>query len=395
MKTSAFWRCLREHSHELFTLISACDMNSPTTELRRQWINPGDVLSLLLLIGSDNVCKAIAQLVGYKIQLPGKTGQTISIAPVAFSFGWVAYGFSNLLSAVGDKMLMPTAERSSLIVNCSNDFARDNQYWALSRLLQDHENRFRIDPRSQEEGGLPESVRIDIFSLGPATRPSHDFMRWLGWVTIVVQIGIAILPWILYNKWGVMMVTLSGNLLVAVTCALPQWTQEKWAGRKLSADKVVPLTRGNGHQHTMVFVCNKGSWDLQSLASGFSIPRSETRWTSLALAVLWICLLISVSGLKEHALFLVGIGSIGMLQNIYAAGASRKPGTANFHITPFARAPTIIGRRADYEVDADAGFDLERDSESSLKLPDGRRRSPRKSCKIHRVAPASTHQELV
>ncbi|KAI0451043.1 hypothetical protein F5B21DRAFT_507574 [Xylaria acuta] len=53
--------------------------------------NPSDILSLLLLIGGDIVQKAIAQLVGYKIRLPGRTKRNVSIAPVAFSFGWIFF----------------------------------------------------------------------------------------------------------------------------------------------------------------------------------------------------------------------------------------------------------------------------------------------------------------
>jgi len=141
----------------------------------------------------------------------------------------------------------------------------------------------------------------------------------------------------IYDDWGIMMVVLSGNLLAAITCALPQWAQEKWASRKLKVDKVTCLTHGNGHLHIMVFIGSKDSWDLESLATGISVPRPETRWISLALAILWTCLLISVSGLKEHTWFLVGIGGIRMLQNVFAAGKSRKPSASNFYITKLPR----------------------------------------------------------
>lgn len=336
-------------------------MGSTADELRLQWVNPGDILSLLLLIGGDIVQKAIAQLVGYRIRIPGTEGVSLSIAPVAFSFGWVAYGFSNLLSTIGDGRLMPSAEFQSILVNCSNAFARENQSWVLGRLLRDHEANFEVDPRPVEEGGRAESIRIDIFNLEPASSSSLDVVWWLGWLTITTQIGIAIAPWVVYNDWGIMMVVLSGNLLSQVTCALPQWTQEKWAGRKLERDKVTCLTRGNGHTNIMVFIGSKGSWDLETLAIGTFIPRPETRWISLILATLWICLLISVSGLKNHAWFLVALGGIGMLQNIYAAGKSREPGASNFRLTRFSRAPTIIGKRTTYQDERDADVDLEGD----------------------------------
>ncbi|RYO97401.1 hypothetical protein DL765_011245 [Monosporascus sp. GIB2] len=87
-------------------------MGSTAEELQSQWANPGDILSLLLLIGGDIVQKAIAQLVGYKVRLPG-------------------------------------------------------------RLLRDHEIRCSIDTRSKDEGGQAESIRIDIFNLaGTPRKPS-------------------------------------------------------------------------------------------------------------------------------------------------------------------------------------------------------------------------------
>lgn len=255
---------------------------------------------------------------------------------------------------------MPDPEESSLLINCSNGIARNNASWILSRLLHDHEMQNRIDARDKKVGGRAESIRIDVFELGPASKAhKRDLVWWFGWITIVVQSIIAAIPWILFGGWGSMVVTLAGNLLAAMTCALPQWENEKWSGRKLSKDKTIALTRGNGYQNIMIIIGAKGSWDLETLASGFSMPRQETPWVSLALAVLWVGLLISVSGLKEHAWFLVAIGGLGVLQNIYAAGVSRDPGTAGLHLTPFTRAPTIIGRCGSINDDPDAEVDLD------------------------------------
>lgn len=58
-------------------------------ELKNQWSNPNDVLSLLLLLGPDVIQRALAQLVGRRI------------TPVAFSFGWAAYSITALFSAIG------------------------------------------------------------------------------------------------------------------------------------------------------------------------------------------------------------------------------------------------------------------------------------------------------
>ncbi|KAI1075793.1 hypothetical protein F5B20DRAFT_373581 [Whalleya microplaca] len=338
-------------------------MSSTTERLRNQWVNPGDILSLLLLIGGDIVQKAIAQLVGYKLRLPGKRTPVLFITPVAFSFGWAAFAFTNLMRAIGDMRLMPTNDNPSILVSCSNGFVRETRSWVLGRLLRDHEIKRNVDTRPAEEGGRGESIRIDIFNLGPASRPNCDFVWWVGWAAVFAQIVIAVIPCVLYSDYGVMMITLSGNLLAMITCSMPQWAQEKWPGPKIEHEKVTCLTRGNGHLRIMVFIGAPGSWDLEYLSTGTSVARPETRWISLLLAILWTCLLISISGLTEHTWFLVWVGGIGMLQNVFAAGKPRESGASDLHITPFVRAPVIIGKRGCYKDDPDANVDLEADME--------------------------------
>ncbi|KAI1159423.1 hypothetical protein F5B18DRAFT_587337 [Nemania serpens] len=336
-------------------------MDGTAGALRGQWANPSDILSLLLVIGGDIVQKAIAQLVGCTIRLPGWTDRHVAIAPVAFSFGWVSYAFLSLQSVVGEMRLMPASDCPSLTVNCANGFARKTNSWVLGRLLRDHENAFPVDSRPAEDGGRAESLRIDIFHLKPPIGPDRDFIWWCGWAVITVQIGIALAPWIRYGDWGILLITSAGTVLAMATCALPQWTEEKWAGCTLKREKVMCLTRGNGHQHIMVFIGVQGCWDLERLATGASDPRPETRWLFGLLAVLWTFLLISVSGLREHTWFLVGVGGVGMLQNAFAAGTSRKPGASDLHMTAFPRISTIIGRRGsdNRKDDTDAEVNLE------------------------------------
>jgi len=335
--------------------------------LRSQWGNPSDILSLLLLIGGDIVQKAIAQLVGYTIRPFGKNSPRIGITPVAFSFGWVAYAFTNLLSATGDKKLMPLSDCPAIVVNCANGSPRVNQSWVLGRLLRDYETHHEVDATILPNGHFPsssptgraESIRIDIFELGVPSKPSLDFVWWLGWVTIIAQLAISLIPLILNNNWGVTMVVLCGNSLALITCALPQWREEKWAGRTLNSENVTCITRGNGHLHIMVIIGRIGSWNVETLATANPAPRPETPIISLILAVLWTALLISVSGLKEHAWYLVCIGGTGMLQNVFAAGKAREPSASNFYLTRFPRMPTIIGKRQNHIDDSESHVDID------------------------------------
>jgi hypothetical protein len=69
--------------------INATNPQTVQNYLFVQWHNPGDILSLLLILGPDIVKTAVGQLAGR------------IVVPVAFSFGWVAYSVSALLSSIG------------------------------------------------------------------------------------------------------------------------------------------------------------------------------------------------------------------------------------------------------------------------------------------------------
>lgn len=51
------------------------DPGTPSRDFSNQWTNPGDVFSILLILGGDVILRAIAQLAGSWV------------VPIAFSFG--------------------------------------------------------------------------------------------------------------------------------------------------------------------------------------------------------------------------------------------------------------------------------------------------------------------
>ena len=315
--------------------------DTPSEALRLQWSNPGDILSLLLLIGGDIVQKALAQFAGVKVPLFHRES-SLSLTPVAFSFGWVAYTFMSLTSIFGDNQLLPEPDCKLLVVNCSNAYVRENRSWALGRILRDHEATHEVD----KEKGV--AMRIDIFdALGVHYRPDIDYLWVFGWIVILAQQVIAVIPWILYGDWAIFLVTVCGTFGALVTGALPQWLEEKWPGRVMRKGKrkIVALTRGNGHPHVMVIVSDGKGWDLESMATAIGMSRPGTRIACVILTAWWTLLLITVSGLEQNTWFLIVIGGLGMLQNIYAAGARRKEGAFNVHLKPHDRCPTIIATR--------------------------------------------------
>lgn len=348
-------------------------------ELRAQWSNPSDIMSLLMLVGGDIVQKALAQLVGVRIS-PRPTGPWIYLTPVAFSFGWVAYAFTSLSSVFGDCRLMPQPDTDIKVINLSNGYERDNNSWVLSRLLRDHESAVDRADLSADDKVTPNnstgqvSLKIDIFIADPVrSQGPHAGKTWyVCWAIIVVQQVIAAIPWWVYGDWGIFLVTITGTFFALVTGALPQWTAEKWSAPLLRNDKTVALTRGNGHQYVMVIIGGKDAWDLEAMASARQNVRRETRWISLTLTLFWTLLLITVSGLGEHTWYLVGVGGLGMLQNIYMSATKMSKEAVNVRFQAYHDRPTITGYQSssghkqslkdddpdNTDTDADLGEDI-------------------------------------
>lgn len=296
-------------------------------EVKSQWQNPGDILSLLLLIGGDVIQRAIAQLAGDHT-LP---------TPVVFSFGWVAYTFTSLLSAVGDKRLMPAApDLQSIVISTTYGHARTNQSWILGRILRDYENHWMPSPVRQELEAMLAKARspraglcVSVFEADPdriAGRASRDLLWWTGYCVAIVQLVIAAIPWVVWQEWEIFVVTAAGTVLAFISASLPQWKLERWACRR-NWKNTICLTQGNGAQHALVIISTGQGLNLEDLAganiAGNLLP--TTGPAIMMITVLWVCLLITVSGIHDHTWFLIAVGALGMLYTIVVAGAPRKP----------------------------------------------------------------------
>lgn len=296
--------------------------------------------------------KALAQLAG---------GRAI-IAPVAFSFGWVAYSFNSLISVVGDGRLMPPPDFPAKVINVESGYTRENRTWVIGRLLRDFTGPL------EDNIGLSVTIFEAIPEADVGVFQHVDWIWWTGLAVIILQLAIASVPCGLYGDWGILLVTATGIFLALVTGILPQWYFEKWACRH-KTKKVLCITGGNGTRHAMIIIGNEIGFDLEDLAaaesprlrrrgetraghsrwsrkvkveSGSSQPSGDGYWkeevimifgypaaylvtqlSCLVLATAWIFFLIAVSGLTQNQWYLMAVGSIGMLQNVVAAGSRR------------------------------------------------------------------------
>ncbi|KUI67864.1 hypothetical protein VM1G_02861 [Cytospora mali] len=330
------------------------DPGLPSAQFRQQWTHPSDVFSVLLILGGDVVAHALAQLVGSRL------------TPVAFSFGWVSYAITAVTVVIGDNKLMPVADCSCKVINGETGFVRDNYSWIIGRIVRDFETwmdeespekkpistrleeiinkqwkdlQEKAKEKAEETGAKPKQtweperppkagLCVSIYKAKEARPgyPGYDRQYVTGFITCIIQLGLAAIPCGLYGDWSILLITTAGIILSFASGAIPQWSMEKWACRR-NTKKTVVLTRGNGSQHAIVIIGDGKGLDLEDLAAadGISLPSGQTKICVIALAALWILLLITASGIEKNTWFLLAVGAVGILQNIYVAGACRSP----------------------------------------------------------------------
>ena len=273
--------------------------------------------------------------------------------------GWVAYAVTAVVSAVGENKLMPLPDCTCKVINGKTGYVRDNCSWILGRVVRDYESwmdagtsngdihacinkiiedKWEVLKKAAREDSVPESavekptqagLCVSVYSAMKA-RPGHlrvkDYL--IGLTTAIMQLLMGAIPCFLFGDWSVLLVTVVGIVLVLLSGSLSQWAKEKWACRKNST-KTVILTRGNGSQHAIVIIGRGKGLDLEDLAAGpmnVNVSTSyKTRVTVVGLALSWILLLITAAGIQKNTWFLLAVGGIGIVQNIFVAGWKRRP----------------------------------------------------------------------
>lgn len=265
--------------------------------------------------------------------------------------GWVVFAVKSALSALASNSLLPDPDHSCLVVNAKSGYLTDNKSWVIGRLVRDFDKwkhasvqahvESMLDARFDTQKSYAEArvtgssagisrptqagLCIPVYAAGTFSS-TNDRLFYASFLVFIVQLGIAAIPLAIWGDWSVFMVTAAGSALSLLTCSLPYWNQEKWACRRIS-DKSVILTRGNGAQYAILILGDGNGLDLQELAAGSRTPAisSFARLQFTALAALWIVLLITATGVKQHAWFLFAVGAIGIMQDIYIAITYRTP----------------------------------------------------------------------
>ncbi|KAH6663307.1 hypothetical protein F5X68DRAFT_144521 [Plectosphaerella plurivora] len=324
------------------------ESSGPAEAFRRQWSQPADVFSVLLLLGGEVVHRALGQLAGGKM------------ATVTFSFGWASYAIMMLLASIGDAKLMPVVPSDScLVVNVKSGYVRSNVSCVIDRLVRDYDSwmdeaikerlnqmlddRMRYMQQKVRKGtniprpgqtGLCVGVYEPSQVLG-CGEPVRDLIFWSGPLVSLVQLALALIPLVTDGDWFVLLITLCGTFLALATGSLPAWAAEKWACRRGTYSSFV-LTKGNGFQHAILILGNGRGLNLEDLAVASRLYQGPsdimTRASLAVLATLWVLLLVSAAGVANGAIYLLAIGGLGMFHCIVVVGSRRKPGALGVHL---------------------------------------------------------------
>lgn len=227
----------------------------------------------------------------------------------------------------------PVESANTMVITTETGHSRITNSWVLGRLLRDtsdkvddemsgeaaHRNTgtwstwtpsfwrraLGVQPKIGPSQRPWEALRIAFYDVideedNDHGMPTRDPIWLSGFGVIIVQLVIAIIPWVVNDEWGTFLITCYGNFLALLGSSLPQWRREKWPCPR-NGGPTITLTEGNGSRFAMVIRGQKRvGLNFEILARGSrTAPASlTTRLVTSILAINWIALLISATGLQ-------------------------------------------------------------------------------------------------
>ncbi|KAG8628829.1 hypothetical protein KVT40_002694 [Elsinoe batatas] len=287
------------------------------------------VFAMLMFLGGAVVQLGLAQIAGY------------GFTPVTLSFGYISFAL-NKLSIIGDYQILPHVTGKVKVINMDNGFTFDNRSFILDRLVQNyrfwceeavnHKVNHVIDEKfSQLKNAGKDEEKPDRAGLcvavyrAKAPAPYKDLVFVSGLFFTLIQLILAAIPYKKFGDANILIVTVTGTLLAWATAALPQWNAARSTCRTNSTKNML-LTEGNGAQHAILVLGDGLGIDLEDLANGIIAPPTMlVQLTTNTIAFLWLAFLVYTAGIQQHVVYLLIIGFIGFIHNIYLVADIRDP----------------------------------------------------------------------
>ncbi|KAH6961932.1 hypothetical protein BKA56DRAFT_662017 [Ilyonectria sp. MPI-CAGE-AT-0026] len=223
-------------------------------QLKEQWANPGDIFSVLLIVGADVIQKALAQLCRLRT--------------------------------------MPEPDLPSVLVNCQSGVVLEKSSWILGRILHSY-TQWMPSQVKEIKQEMDRGLCVTVFSLD-LCEPVTDRLVWLGVLVTVVQLEIAVIPCALYREWEVLLLTACGTLLAWLMGLLQDRTNSVRKGKT----RTCALKKGRGSTDVIVILASEHSLRLEDFVSS-EMAKDEgfvgTVVLSSVMTMLWTALLITAA----------------------------------------------------------------------------------------------------
>lgn len=212
-----------------------------------------------------------------------------------------------------------TSVPNVVVIDVQSGHTLTTKSWVLGALFRVLEYNVEQDRKGEQPHPPPdtqpvesadnlrswEALRLSVFDTDDTVDYTHgvpcrDWVWYSGFLVIILQLIIAIIPLSLHGEWATFAITVYGNCLALLEGSLPQWRREKWASPKSGSPTTI-ITQGNGSRHAILILGKRGvGLDLNILATGAGQNSSSksTRLIVASLTVNWVILLITAAGLR-------------------------------------------------------------------------------------------------
>lgn len=245
-----------------------------------------------------------------------------------FSFGWLAYSTSLLVSAMSESGgLLPREECGVKVVDTNGNMARRGKKRKVRvwRLLRDLESRYDSDT-------IDSNIVIEV--LEPTSQPWTPKSFWAmiqnrSMSTGIFQFWLAGIFWYFYGDLSILLLLSTSILLLAATANLPIWSAQKHLSHTDDMeDGVYALMRDTGTPPQRIFI-------IQSIHPGIFVNKDGTatyavRHTSVPAFILisggFLCQALLCTQLSDAAaIVLLIIMFCGTISNVATASLPREP----------------------------------------------------------------------